>query len=225
MNLNNLLGAYHERLMYAINNGWWLLPTAVFKECAITDKVLALCHLITDNLIMVKEIALLEKDMGIQATYLYSNLFPLANPCEELAFLGSLGHELGICAELFSPFVNEYKHPHDTLHDLVEPFKDLGIIPRGLHCPRSPFAHLFKFDNYDYFSNYGEEKTVKLDLDGEGRVFRIGIHPIEEYGFTYAISKLEFANEYDNYFELIQPTDTGRSIIYLNTELWEITNK
>jgi hypothetical protein len=118
--------------------------------------------------------------------------------------------------------MQEYKHPHDTLRDLLEPFKELGIPPLGIYCPTSPYAAALHFDNYEYFSNYGKEKTMKIDIDGYGKIFRPGVHPLEEYGFTYAISKLEFANDYDNYFELIQPEDTGRSIIYLNTELWEV---
>jgi len=176
----------------------------------------------TNTIGVAKEIALLEKDMGIQATYLYTNMFELDNPREDIAFLGSLGHEIGICAELLVPFMQEYKHPHDTIRDLLDPFKELGIQPLGIHCPTSPYAAALRIDNYEYFSNYGQEKTMKIDIDGYGKIFRPGVHPIEEYGFSYAISKLEFANDYDNYFELIQPEDTGRSIIYLNTELWEV---
>jgi hypothetical protein len=224
VNLNDLLGAYYERVMHTINqNGWWLLPAAVVKECAITDKVLALCHIITNNTAIVKEIALLEKDLGIQATYLYSNMFELNNPREAIAFLSSLGHEVGICAELLVPFMQEYKHPHETLRELLEPFKELGVQPRGLLCPESPYSKALRIDNYDYFFDFGKEKTMKVELDGDGKVFRPGVHPIAEYGFEYVISKLEYAHEYDNFFELIQPEDTGRSILYLNVEMWEVS--
>ena len=221
--ISDLLGAYYERLKFIIEKGWWVLPTDVLKECDMNDKVLGLCHLITCNPLIVKETALLEKDMGIHATYLYSNIFPVENPIEEIAFLMSLGNEIGICAELLTPFVNENIHPHDTLRELIKPFKELNIVPRGIHCPNSPFAPLVKTGNYEYFSDFGEEKTLKLEMDMDGRSVRMGVHPMAEYGFTYAISRLDVVNEYDNYFEMIGAEDTGRSIIYLNTELWEVS--
>jgi len=226
MILIRTLGAYQERLLKTINDGWWALPADLVNQSDQTDKVLALCHIVDGNLILVKETALLERDMGIFSTYLFGSYIEVPEIQEQIAFIASLGHEVGISLELLAPFINEYTHPHDTIRKAIAPFRSLGIPPKTCHFPISPLSQLVMFNNFDYFSDFGEEKTLKIKNCNEinsNRMVRVGVHPMKEYGFEYAIDRITFSNIYDNRFEGIKPEDTGKSIIYLNLSKWEVS--
>jgi len=219
------IGAYTERLLKVLNDGWYTLPSAVVSECELKDKVLALCHIITEDTTTTKEVALLERDIGLQTTYLLSNIMLPKKPEEIVAYLFSLGHEVGIVPELIVPLMDDSTHPHETMRKLLAPFDKMKVIPTTMMIPASPFSKHIKVDNEMFFAEFGEEKTINIELATEQyiyRSFRAGVHSITEYGMNNVINKIEYVNTYDNQFELIQPEHTGRSLIKLNVGQWEV---
>jgi len=219
------MGAYTERLLKVLNDGWYTLPSVVVSECELKDKVLALCHIITEDTNTTKEVALLERDIGLQTTYLLSNIMLPENPEEIIAYLFSLGHEVGIVPELIVPLMDENAHPHETMRKLLKPFDKMQVIPTTMMIPSSPFSKHVNVDNEMFFTEFGEEKTINIEVTTERylyRSFRAGVHSITEYGMHNIINKVEYANTYDNQFELIQPEHTGRSLLKLNVSQWEV---
>jgi len=219
------MGAYTERLLKVLNDGWYTLPSVVVSECELKDKVLALCHIIIPDTTVTKEVALLERDIGLQTTYLLSNLMLPEKPEEIIAYLFSLGHEVGIVPELIVPLMDENAHPHETMRKLLKPFDTMQVIPTTMMIPVSPFSKHTSVDNEMYFTEFGEEKTINIEVTTERyihRQFRAGIHPVIEYGIRNVLNKTEYAHVYDNQFELILPEHTGRSLLKLNVGQWEV---
>jgi len=223
--LAKVLLAYQERLFATINHGWWTMPISVADECELEDNALALCHIVHPNTMLVKETALLEWDIGIHSTYMIPSFMDIHDVSEVIAFLMSLEHEVGVSLELFKPFMEDYVHPHTTIRKAIEPFKKLGLPPKLVHFPNSPYTPIIGLNNQDYFSQFHKEKTYKIRTNTEynsNRMIRIGVHPLEEYGLESVVGDIEFAHSYENRFEAIQPEDTGKSILYLNLGTWEV---
>ena len=227
--LQKRLIGYNKFLRIALESGWYILPLTIVNLCDLEDKVLGVYHFIdgSKNISLYKEMAILERAMGLSTTYFFSNAIPIPNSVEMMKFLLELGHEPALHLTILSNAIALQKIPQCIVNEVVNEYRKEGFKLDGVMCSEEPPIQHMKVTDFSFFSEGGKEKRMEVGVQGGQQfVFYIGVHPLAEYGFTYSPNNMEFENTFSDKDQDVLlsglKTEKGRSSCIMNPQHWEI---
>ncbi len=189
---------YHEVIQAALKNGWEMVPLCYYRDFKREDRVIGLRHDIDDDMPRARNMAYVECQLGVNATYFLLTSHPYYKTGRIYAnFFHQLRHEIGIHYDILTIVTqlnyNVHKHFIAAISDLAK----MGIKVWGVSAHGSAIASKAGFKGWEYFYDYAEEdKHLELinQETKEKKNLVMGIHPLAEYGLIYDAIKLDKVN-------------------------------
>ncbi len=191
---------YNELLQVLSKDKFVVLPLNEMRTTYDKSKVVVgLRHDVDWNPFKALEMAKIEKEFGIRATYFFLatadyygkfiNSRMVRSEGIEYLFeeINRTGAEIGIHNDLISIIIDQKLDPYSFNKEELAFFKSIRIKIHGTAAHGSSIAKK-TVPNYQIFSDFAQSDSIEY----EGKMFPIGQHSLKSYGFKYEAYNIDY---------------------------------
>ena len=192
---------YNDLLLVLSDNKFLVLPLNEMRQTYDNSKiVIGLRHDIDFNPFKALEMAKMENEYGIRATYYilstsdyYGDFtadgFKRKEGMENLYHkIYQTGAEIGIHNDLLTIMIDYKIDPFQFNKEELDFFKTIEIPVYGSSAHGSPLSNYTKVPNYEVFSDFAKKDSIEYF----GIKYPLGEHSLKDFGFEYEAYFLDF---------------------------------